>query len=191
MDASEELKADKQVVLEAVKQDGCSLLFASEELKADKQVVLEAVKQDGRALRFASQELKADKEVILEAVKQDGESLEYASPSLRNGGLKSHLAGLAAAYALPAYTFLSTFLFATRVSATLLDFHEDRLPATTSARFEDESGCALWKLSELGEEGGLAIKREIAAYAGVLCTEFVGVPWSTVIGAARILWVAM
>ena len=66
-----------------------------------------------------------------------------------------------------------------------MSFLENMLPATTRARFEDESGCALWKLSELGEEGGLAIKKDIAAYAGVQCTEFVGVPWSTVIGAAR------
>ena len=36
----------------------------------------------------------------------------------------------------------------------------------------------LWKLGELGEEGGLAIKKEIAAYAGVqcLCAELAGLP---------------
>ena len=40
----------------------------------------------------------------------------------------------------------------------------------------------LWKLGELGEEGGLAIKKEIAAYAGVqfICAELAGLTWSTV-----------
>ena len=140
-------------------------------------MVLEAVKQRGYALVFASAELKADKEVVLEAVKQDGDALRCASPTLRDGGLKSHLAGLIAAYTVPLYTFLSILLV------------ENTLSATT--RFEDESGCAPWKLNELGEEGVLAIKKDIAAYAGVQCTGFVGVPWSIVIGAARNLGVAM
>ena len=51
-------------------------MYASEELKADKQVVLEAVKQHGDALRFASEELKADKEVVVEAMKQNWRALE-------------------------------------------------------------------------------------------------------------------
>ena len=49
------LKADKEVVLEAVKQDRNALQFASEKLKADKEVVLEAVKQNGWVLKFASE----------------------------------------------------------------------------------------------------------------------------------------
>ena len=48
------------------------------ELRADKEVVLAAVKQDGRSLEYASAKLRADKEVVLSAVKQDGRSLEYA-----------------------------------------------------------------------------------------------------------------
>ena len=43
----------------------------------------------------------------------------------------------------------------------------------------------------MGEEGGLAIKKEIAAYARVQCTEFVEVPWSTVIRATRNLGMEM
>ena len=41
--ASKELRNDKDVVLEAVKNNGSSLKFASEELQDDKEVVLEAV----------------------------------------------------------------------------------------------------------------------------------------------------
>ena len=39
---------------------------ASEELKADKEVVLSAVKQDGYAFEYASEELKNDPEFMKE-----------------------------------------------------------------------------------------------------------------------------
>ena len=54
------MKGDKEVVLEAVKQNGNALYYASEELCGDRKVVLEAVKQYGCALKFASEELKND-----------------------------------------------------------------------------------------------------------------------------------
>ena len=92
---------------------------------------------------------------------------------------------LIAAYTISAYKLLSTFLFATTVPATAIASLENVPPAATRARFKKECGCALWKLSDLGEEGGLAVKKEITAYAGVQLTEFFGVPWSTVLGAAR------
>ena len=59
----EKLKRDREVVLEAVKQDGYALRFASEELRGDRDVVMEAVKQNGDALQYASQELQRDTEV--------------------------------------------------------------------------------------------------------------------------------
>ena len=46
------------------------LWCASGELKAKKEIVLEAVKQYGWGLEIASGELKADKEVAFEAVKK-------------------------------------------------------------------------------------------------------------------------
>ena len=81
--ASEGLRADKEVVLEAVQQKSFALQFASEGLRADKEVVLAAVKQFGRALGFASEGLRADKEFVLEAVQQHGKALGYASEELR------------------------------------------------------------------------------------------------------------
>jgi hypothetical protein len=41
--------------------------FASDVFKADREVVLAAVAQDGDALQFASDDLKADGEVVLAA----------------------------------------------------------------------------------------------------------------------------
>ena len=46
-------------------------MCASEELRADRVVVLAAVQQDGRALKHASPEVRADREVVLAAVEQD------------------------------------------------------------------------------------------------------------------------
>lgn len=64
---------NKQMVLEAVKQNGYALNLASDEFKNDKDVVLLAVKQSGWALELASDEFKNDRndrEVVLEAVKK-------------------------------------------------------------------------------------------------------------------------
>jgi hypothetical protein len=58
--------------------------FASDQLKNDKDVVLEAVKQNDYALYYASEQLKNDKDIVLEAVKQDGDAIRYASDELQN-----------------------------------------------------------------------------------------------------------
>ena len=49
-------------MLKRVKQDGRALEYASDDLKGDKEIVMEAIKQDqdGYALRFASVDLKGD-----------------------------------------------------------------------------------------------------------------------------------
>ncbi len=74
---------NKNVVLEAVKQNGLALQFASEKLQDDKNVVLEAVKQYGRALRFASENLRDDKDIVMTAVQQNRYALMYASKELQ------------------------------------------------------------------------------------------------------------
>ena len=81
--ASEELRADRQVVLAAVKQFGNALEYASKELRADREIVLAAVKRNGWALRFASKELRADRQFVLAAVKAGGDALQFASVELR------------------------------------------------------------------------------------------------------------
>jgi len=80
---SEELKADEEVVMAAVKNDGGALEHASDELKADREVVLAAVKNWGEALKNASDELKADREVVLVAVNNGGGALQYAADELK------------------------------------------------------------------------------------------------------------
>ena len=105
--ASDLLKADRQVVLAAVTQDGLALRFASDLLKDDREVVLAAVTQNGLALTFASDSLKAEsyvvftavtqngaalkecklkanREIVKAAVKQNGAALQFASTELQN-----------------------------------------------------------------------------------------------------------
>ena len=49
-------------------QNGWALRHASEDLRADKEVVLAAVAEDGYALQHAAAEMQADTEVVLAAV---------------------------------------------------------------------------------------------------------------------------
>ncbi|MDO8429898.1 MAG: DUF4116 domain-containing protein [bacterium] len=96
--ASFELRADKEVVLRAVRENGFgwALKYASSELQADKEVVLEAVRTSGGnvTLQFASPKLRADKEVVLEAVKHNRNSLSYASSELQDDDEVRMAAGL-------------------------------------------------------------------------------------------------
>jgi len=77
------LKNDREIVLEAVKQKGTVLEHASEELKNDREIVLEAVKKSGEALQYASEALKNDREIVLEAVKQYAGAYNHASGELK------------------------------------------------------------------------------------------------------------
>ena len=81
--ASDELKGDRDFMLEAVKQKYSSLPYASEQLRGDRDFMLEAVKQDSSALEYASVQLRGDRDLVLEAVKQAGQALQYASDELK------------------------------------------------------------------------------------------------------------
>ena len=68
---------------------------------ADRDYVLEAVRQYGKALRFADESFQADREVVLAAVKEDAEAFEYAAKELqKDKELKKIVAGYAKAQRL-------------------------------------------------------------------------------------------
>lgn len=50
-------------------EKGWVLCYASDELKADKELVLKAAKTDGQILYYVSKELRDDYDVVLETVK--------------------------------------------------------------------------------------------------------------------------
>jgi len=51
-----------------VKKNGYALEYASDKLKHDREIVLEAVKSRGHALEYASEELKNDKKIVQTAI---------------------------------------------------------------------------------------------------------------------------
>ena len=57
-DCADELRADRDIVLAAVRQNSRALQYATVELRADRDIVLAAVERNGRALEFASAELQ-------------------------------------------------------------------------------------------------------------------------------------
>ncbi len=56
---------DKKEALKQIKAGNFSLADADEKLKADKEVVLAAVKQDARALQYADKKLELIKRLFL------------------------------------------------------------------------------------------------------------------------------
>mmetsp|Transcript_48584 Transcript_48584/g.115461 ORF Transcript_48584/g.115461 Transcript_48584/m.115461 type:complete len:373 (+) Transcript_48584:164-1282(+) len=65
---SAELRADRELVLAAVSQNGLSLQFAAEACWDDKAIVMQAVLQNGEALQFASWRLRSDRDVVEQAL---------------------------------------------------------------------------------------------------------------------------
>ena len=80
----EKFKADKEVVLEAVRSDARILYYADESLKKDKKIILTALKKNGNSLNYADESLKKDKEIVLTAIKQNGGALEYADKKFQD-----------------------------------------------------------------------------------------------------------
>ena len=83
LQATEELRGDREVVMTAIAQDGGALEYATEELRGDREVVMTAIAQDGRALLYATEELRGDREVVMTAVTSNGWGLLYATEELR------------------------------------------------------------------------------------------------------------
>ena len=59
-------------------QDGEALEHASEDLKGDRELVMQAIAQNGHALVFASDRLKGDREIVMQALAQNGWALRHA-----------------------------------------------------------------------------------------------------------------
>lgn len=81
--AASDLRADKDVMMEAVKKNGDNIAYAAEELFSDKELILEAVKGNGYNLKYASDELKDDKYFVLEAIRIDGYAFVCVSDRLK------------------------------------------------------------------------------------------------------------
>lgn len=84
-DLDETARADRILVLAAVKaSQGRALEYASQQLRGDKQVVLEAVSRNGLSLRHATPAIRFDRGVVLAAIRECPMALEHAHDSLRH-----------------------------------------------------------------------------------------------------------
>lgn len=70
-------RADREIVLAAVRRGGDALQHASIELRDDREVVLLAVQQHGLSLKHASESLRRDKVVCTAAVESYGLAIKY------------------------------------------------------------------------------------------------------------------
>ncbi|KAG2378594.1 hypothetical protein C9374_008233 [Naegleria lovaniensis] len=82
---SEDMRNDREIMWDAaIKSNGSALPFASDQLKQDRQFVLNLVERDASFLKYLPQEWRDDREIILTAVKQDGSFITYAPLILQN-----------------------------------------------------------------------------------------------------------
>jgi len=82
---SDALKTDRDFLLEIVSLDAYCLEFFSEELKQDEQIVLAAAKHFGdAALEFGADKFKTNKNIITEAVKSSGKALSFLAENEKN-----------------------------------------------------------------------------------------------------------
>eukprot|EP01052_Picozoa_sp_SAG31_P034690 SAG31_NODE_4089_length_3600_cov_8.534704_1_plen_259_part_00 len=81
--ADKKYRADKEIMLTVVRQNGRMLREAAETLRGDEEVVRVAVSQFGQALEYASLDCRANFSLVLAAVRQDGWALHFASESCR------------------------------------------------------------------------------------------------------------
>ena len=85
--ASEELKNNKEIVLSAANCDYCTTIAlsnASKGLQEDSNFVLQIVKLDGLSLLFASSDLRENREIVIAAVQQNQNVFEYIQPTFQN-----------------------------------------------------------------------------------------------------------
>lgn len=82
----QELKDNKEFLLKALDNikfgNSVSMWRISEQLRADKEVILKMIDKYPQSIRLASDDLRKDKEVALAAYKKSHESLAYFHSSL-------------------------------------------------------------------------------------------------------------
>ena len=66
------------LILASLDEKPIPIFHADDSLTADREFVLEAVKQNWEVLQYADDSLEADREVVLEAAKSWGDALRHA-----------------------------------------------------------------------------------------------------------------
>jgi hypothetical protein len=74
---NENLRINKEIILQSLNLDGLNLEFVPNKLK-DKNIVLLAVRKNGMSLKYAPEEFKRDYFVVFQAVRNTKESIQFA-----------------------------------------------------------------------------------------------------------------
>jgi len=80
----EKARADRDVVMAAVRRDPLTLRFAADALRDDLEFMTTLVKTNATHLQYASDKVRADYGVVLAAVQKHGTCLQYASDILKS-----------------------------------------------------------------------------------------------------------
>lgn len=80
----EKWKNDSDIAKALLSIHGYSLIFFGKKIRADRGLVLEAVRNSGWALEHTIPCHQDDKEIVLEAIKREPLALEYASDRLKD-----------------------------------------------------------------------------------------------------------
>lgn len=75
----EDLKNDREIILAALSNSGAIIEYLSPEFQDDEEIVISALKKSGYFIRYASDRLKSNKDIVLLAIKNDPKSIEYAA----------------------------------------------------------------------------------------------------------------
>lgn len=75
---------DRNFMMKAVQQHGIALRYGTEEIRSDPDLAYAAVKTSWRAMKNVSRKLCGSSRIVREAVKQCWQALEYASEELRD-----------------------------------------------------------------------------------------------------------
>lgn len=79
----EDLKSDREFVLEMVKDNGCILLYTNDELRNDRELILAAVSSCEFVFENLAPIFQDDKEIVAMAVKKSGDLIKFASDRLK------------------------------------------------------------------------------------------------------------
>ncbi|ONU47772.1 DUF4116 domain-containing protein [Burkholderia cenocepacia] len=82
--AHKKLRKDKDFMMAAVQSSGWNIQYASDELKKDRELTLAALKQNPWAIREIDPSFYSDKEIVMLSVSQEGDMLQFASDELKN-----------------------------------------------------------------------------------------------------------
>mmetsp|Transcript_50111 Transcript_50111/g.100851 ORF Transcript_50111/g.100851 Transcript_50111/m.100851 type:complete len:555 (+) Transcript_50111:56-1720(+) len=148
-----------------------ALSCASQELRADPEIVLAAVELNGEALEYASETLRADFDVVATAVAQNADALVWASQDLKSG-LYTQIKEKLNPHRCFVVVLLGMTSFAL-VSEENLEGSDELEPKTKSAVFRAETAapltgcCFLQMLGNFDPETGTSIKKQIAGFIGI------------------------